>query len=209
MYFKGKIIMKVKKLFTLTFWLKAIRYLRNYNKFQNQPKKLVIGKDSVFLHPKHIHWGENCSIGQRAAICPLHNHFGKKYPSNIHIGNNVSIGAYDRIASAYSVTIEDDVLMAAFVHITDHSHGYEDITKPISQQDIIHKGPVVIGKGSWLAFGCHILSGVTIGEHCVVAANSVVTKSIPPFSVVAGNPAKIIKQYNQESQKWEIIKNNK
>lgn len=171
-------------------------------KFANTPKCLNVGKDVLFLHPQHISFGEKCSIGQRAALCPLHKHMGMNYPSNITIGNNVSIGAYDRIASAYSVVIEDDVLMAAFVHITDHSHGYEDVSLPICKQPIIHKGPIVIKKGSWLAFGCHILSGVTIGEHSVVAANSVVTKDVPPYSVVAGNPARIVKQYDFEKKKW-------
>ena len=80
-------------------------------KFANNPKCLNIGKDVLFLHPQHISFGEKCSIGQRAALCPLHKHMGMDYPSNITIGNNVSIGAYDRIASAYSVVIEDDVLM--------------------------------------------------------------------------------------------------
>ena len=147
--------------------------------------------------------GGYCVVNQRAAICPLHEHLGTKYPSNIIIGNRVSIGAYDRIASAYSVTIEDDVVFAAFVHITDHSHGYEDISKPVMQQPIIHKGPVVIKKGAWLGFGAHVLSGVTIGENSVVAANSVVTKDVPPYTVVGGNPAKIIKQYNFITNKWE------
>ena len=73
---------------------------------------------------------------------------------------------------------------------------------PICKQPIIHKGPIIIKKGSWLAFGCHILSGVTIGEHSVVAANSVVTKDVPPYSVVAGNPARIVKQYDFEKKKW-------
>lgn len=135
----------------------------------------------------------------------MHEYYGKSYPSEIKIGNNVSFGAYDRIASAYSVIIEDDVLFAAFVHVTDHSHGYEDIQTPISKQDIIYKGPVVIKKGSWLAFGCHILSGVTVGEHSVVAANSVVTKDVPPYSIVAGNPARVVKQYNFEKKTWEKI----
>lgn len=171
-------------------------------KFANKPRRISVGKDVLVLNPQHVTIGEGCSIGQRAAICPLHNHMGINYPSKIIIGNNVAIGAYDRIASAYSVTIEDDVLFAAFVHITDHSHGFEDVTQPISKQHIIHKGPIVIGKGSWLAFGCHILSGVTIGEHCVVAANSVVTKSVPPYSVVAGNPARVVKHYDFDLKQW-------
>lgn len=164
-----------------------------------------MGKDVLFLHPQHIYFGDHCVVNQRTAFCPLHNHMGTDYPSKIVVGNNVNFGAYNRIASAYSVTIEDDVLLAAFVHITDHSHGYEDVTLPVCKQPIIHKGPVVIGKGSWLAFGCHVLSGVTIGEHCVVAANSVVTKDVPPFSVVAGNPACVIKRYNFETKQWERV----
>lgn len=193
----------LRKVFRFSSWVKFFRYCCNVGKFGNRPKNLTIKNDVLFLHPGHIFWGNNCSVGQRAAICPLHSHNGKNYPSLIKIGNNVSIGAYDRIASAYSVTIEDDVLMAAFVHITDHSHGYEDVSVPIYKQDIIHKGPVVIGKGSWLSFGCHILSGVKIGEHCVVAANSVVTKNVPPFCVVAGNPARIVKRYNPDTKIWE------
>lgn len=159
---------------------KIYRQYSVLQKLSNHPKSLNIGKDVLILNPKKISIGDHVTIGQRAALCPLCSHNGKKYPSLINIGNNVSIGAYDRIASAYSVTIEDDVLMAAFVHITDHSHGYEDVTKPIREQDIIHKGPILIKRGAWLGFGCHVLSGVTIGEGTVVAANSVVTHSCPP-----------------------------
>lgn len=134
-------------------------------KFANSPKCLNVGKDVLFLHPQHISFGEKCSIGQRAALCPLHKHMGMDYPSNITIGNNVSIGAYDRIASAYSVVIEDDVLMAAFVHITDHSHGYEDVSLPICKQPIIHKGPIIIKKvHGWLlvVIFCQVLQLASI-----------------------------------------------
>lgn len=196
---------KVKRLFSLSFWQSKIRNRSITKKLGNNPRKLNVGKDVLFLHPQHIYFGDHCVVNQRTAFCPLHSHMGTDYPSKIVVGNNVNFGAYNRIASAYSVTIEDDVLLAAFVHITDHSHGYEDVTLPICKQPIVHKGPVVIGKGSWLAFGCHVLSGVTIGEHCVVAANSVVTKDVPPFSVVAGNPARVIKRYNFETKQWERV----
>lgn len=100
------------------------------------------------------------------------------------------------------VRIDDDVLFAAFVHITDHSHDYQDIALPINKQGVISKGPVHICRGAWLAFGCHVLSGVTVGEHSVVAANAVVTKDVPPYTVVAGNPARIVRQYDFESREW-------
>lgn len=172
-------------------------------KLANSPKFLNLGKDVLIFNPQKISIGDYVNIGQRAALCPLCSYNGITYPSKINIGNNVSIGAYDRIASAYSVTIEDDVLMAAFVHITDHSHGYEDVTKPIRDQNIIHKGPILIKKGAWLGFGCHVLSGVTIGEGTVVSANSVVTHSTPPHCVVAGSPARIVKIYNSKTRQWE------
>lgn len=112
----------------------------------------------------------------------------------------------DRIASMNEVRIDDDVLFAAFVHITDHSHEFRKVGKPISRQGVYSKGTVHIKTGAWLAFGCHILSGVTVGEYSVVAANAVVTKDVPAYSVVAGNPAKIVKRYNFESNKWENVK---
>ena len=58
----------------------------------------------------------------------------------------------------------------------------------------------------WLGFGCEILSGVHIGRHSVVAARAVVTKDVPPLSIVAGNPARVIKTYNKETKKWERVK---
>ena len=112
----------------------------------------------------------------------------------------------DRIASMNEVIIEDDVLFAAFVHITDHSHEFRNVDVPISTQGGYSKGSVRIRRGAWLAFGCHVLSGVTVGENSVVAANSVVTKDVPPYTVVAGNPAKVVKRYNFETGQWDTIK---
>lgn len=97
------------------------------------------------------------------------------------------------------------MLFAGYVHITDHSHGYENINDSIINQKLVSKGPVIIDDGCWLGFNCEILSGVHIGKHSVVAARSVVTKDIPPYSVVAGNPARVVKQYNFQNQKWEKI----
>ena len=174
-------------------------------------KKLQLGKCGKnfrvdervrFFYPKKIEIGDYCDIAQNVVFAPLVNHRGGVYPSRIIIGNRVHFGAFDRIASMNEVRIDDDVLFAAFVHITDHSHDYHDIELPINKQGVISKGPVHICRGAWLAFGCHVLSGVTVGEHSVVAANAVVTKDVPPYTVVAGNPARIVRQYDFESQEW-------
>lgn len=142
--------------------------------------------------------GNQVSIDHDAEFYPL----GGGYPSKITIGNHVHIGAYNRFASKYEVKIEDDVLFAAYVHITDHSHEFHDIDIPVMKQGTYEKGPVVIGEGSWIGFRANILSGVTIGKHCVVAAGAVVTRSVPDYCVVAGCPAKIIKKYDFQKKEW-------
>lgn len=166
------------------------------------PRKLRCEKNVRIFFPRHVSFGESCNLGQGVVLAPLDHVGNQKYPSRIKIGNRVHFGAFDRIASMNEVIIEDDVLFAAFVHVTDHSHDYRDVTKPVNKQGVFSKGPVVIKKGAWLAFGCHILSGVTVGENSVVAANAVVTKDVPPYSVVAGNPARVVSRFNFEQNKW-------
>lgn len=174
------------------FWLR--------HKFCKVGKNLRIQKNVAIFNPKCISIGNNCTIGHDAVLAPLDatGHF----QSQIFIGNNVYIGIQNRIASMDKVIIEDDVLFSSFVHITDHSHVYRDITKPIKKQGVYSKGKVHIKKGAWIAFGAHILSGVTIGEGAVVAANAVVTKNVPAYSVVAGNPAKIVYKWDYDEGKW-------
>ncbi|MBR4388623.1 MAG: acyltransferase [Prevotella sp.] len=121
------------------------------------------------------------------------------------IGDYCSIGIRNSFAAIDKVQIGNNVLFAGYVHITDHSHGYEDINLPVKKQKLISKGPVIIEDDCWLGFGCEILSGVHIGKHSIVAARAVVTKDVPDYSIVAGNPAKIIKKYNFETRQWERV----
>ena len=170
----------------------------------NKPaSKLRVGEKVQIMHPECVSLGNGCDIAQNVVFAPLKEHHGKKYPSRIIVGDGVHFGPFDRIASMEEVRIDDNVLFAAFVHVTDHSHQYQDINTPVTMQGVFSKGPVHIKEGAWLAFGCHILSGVTIGKHSVVAANAVVTKDVPDYTVVAGNPARVIIHYNFDTQRWE------
>lgn len=119
------------------------------------------------------------------------------------IGNRVHFGKMNRIGCDNKIVIEDDVLFAPHVHISDRNHGFEDIHVPISRQKVTSKGSVVIGAETWLGFGCQVMSGVKIGRHCVIAAGAIVVKDVPDYCIVGGNPARILKQYNQETRKWE------
>ena len=168
-------------------------------------KNLCVSKGVKINNPRYITFGNNVFMGKHAEIYP--------YPTDcfkpqIIIGDHVCIGDYNRFACADKLIIEDDVLFAAYVHISDHSHEYRDVSRPIHKQGIFSKGPVIIGKGSWLGFRSEVLSGVKIGEHCVVAAGAVVTHDVPPYSVVAGIPAKIISKYDFSSKKWISVKSN-
>lgn len=165
---------------------------------QKQGKHLNIADNVCFHNSQYIKIGNNVSIDNGAEFFPL----GNGYKSEIKIGNNVHIGSYNRIASMNEVVIEDDVLFAAFVHITDHSHEFRNIQLPVREQGVFTKGPVRIKKGAWLGFRCNILSGVTVGEHSVIAAGAIVTKNVPPYSVVAGCPARVIKKYDFDKQEW-------
>ena len=87
------------------------------------------------------------------------------------------------------------------VYISDNLHGYEDINTPIKDQPIRQINPVRIGEGSWIGVGVAVM-GATIGRHCVIGANSVVTRDIPDYSVAVGIPAKVIKRYDFQSNRW-------
>lgn len=182
------------------------RYLFLKNKFGSISGFVRFGKNLTILNPRCIYLGKIKGIGDNTYLGPVVESVGVKYTPRIEIGDGTWIGKNCSIAAIHGVIIGKDVLFAGNVHITDHSHGYEDINKPISKQRLISKGKVVIGDQTWLGFSCEILSGVHIGKHCVVAARSVVTKEVPDYSIVAGNPAKIIKHYNFETKQWEKVK---
>ena len=102
------------------------------------------------------------------------------------------IGRGSGIVGHLSIVIEDDVWTGHHVYITDQNHGYEDTSRPISQQTQPER-PVRIGAGSWLGHGVVVLPGVTIGRHVAVGAQSVVTKDLPDYCVAVGNPARVVR----------------
>ena len=117
----------------------------------------------------------------------------------VSIGDRCLIGRGSAIVGHYRIDIGDDVYTGMNVYVTDQNHGYEDIKKPIGVQDP-HDDPVVIGSVSWIGSGAVILPGARIGEHCVVAANSVVRGEFQPNSVIAGVPAKVVRTH--DGTKW-------
>lgn len=161
----------------------------------------------IVNNPQCLHLGKGVGIGGNTFIGPVIAYAGELYTPKIIIRDKTWVSKNCSIAAIDRVEIGKNVLFAGHVHITDHSHGYEDITRPIAPQKLISKGPVIIEDDCWLGFSCEILSGVHIGKHSIVAARAVVTKDVPPYSIVAGNPARVVKQYNFETKQWEKVKN--
>ncbi len=121
------------------------------------------------------------------------------------LGNRCKIGRRSVISAKNRIELEGDVLLAPGVLIMDHNHEYSDPNLPIHSQCQTEGGQIIIGRNSWLGYGCVIFCGrgeLHLGRNSVVGANSVVTRSFPDFSVIAGNPAKLIKSYDPTSGHW-------
>lgn len=118
---------------------------------------------------------------------------------------DIMIGAYSRIGISNTVigpvVIGDYVNIAQHVLISGLNHNYEDITKNIADQGV-KVNPVQIANDVWIGANAVILSGISIGQHAVVAAGAIVTKDVPAYTVVGGNPARVIKKWDHEQKKW-------
>lgn len=183
-----------------------LRWLRWSHRFGSATGNVRIGSHVTFQNPDTLHLGKNIEIGKYSYFLSLKRFRGTKYHPQIIIGDRCWIGIRNSFAAIDRIEIGNDVLFAGYVHITDHSHGYEDIETPIAKQALISKGPVIIEDQCWLGFGCEVLSGVHIGKHSIVAARAVVTKDVPPYCIVAGNPARIVKKYSFEEARWVPVK---
>ncbi len=183
--------------------IKNIIRIHHYKKILGgHDSNFSVGTGIVMTNPQCVFLGKNAGVGDNTIIGPVTEYMGIAYNPKIIVGEGTWIGKNCSIAAIDRVEIGKNVLFAGHVHITDHSHGYEDVSRPMNVQPLISKGPVVIEDDCWLGFSCEILSGVHIGKHSVIAARAVVTKDVPAYSVVAGNPARIIKRYDMENKKW-------
>jgi acetyltransferase-like isoleucine patch superfamily enzyme len=123
----------------------------------------------------------------------------------IIIEDGCGIGRRSVISAKNQVHIKRDTIFGPSVLIMDHNHGFEDVSRPIPHQPMPPGGKVRIEEGCWIGFGAAILCSrgeLVIGRGSVVGANSVVTRSVPAHSVVGGNPARILKQYDPVKKIW-------
>jgi len=118
------------------------------------------------------------------------------------IGDRTKIGLSNTIIGP--VTIGNDIRLAQNITLSGLNHNYEDVSMPIHVQGV-STAPIVIEDETWIGANVVVVAGVTIGKHSIVAAGSIVTKDIPPYSVAVGNPARVLKKYNPETKIWEKV----
>lgn len=165
----------------------------------------AFGERSVICFPattifneRYIHIGSFTMIGEHVALSAGMTE-GQQCLTDpvVKIGDRCLIGRNSGIVGHLSIEIGDDVWTGHNVYITDQNHGYEDVSKPISQQTQ-PESAISIGDGSWLGFGVVVLPGSRIGKHVAIGANSVVNGTIPDYCVAVGAPAKVIRRYTPE-----------
>jgi acetyltransferase-like isoleucine patch superfamily enzyme len=165
-----------------------------------------VGWPSYIASPLIIIGHSGISIGDRVRILPNARLECSGEGSELFLGDNISSGPNLTIicGSGRRLEIMSDTTISANVFICDVEHDYRRIAQHIMDQPLIKKR-TVIGKGSFIGYGAMIQAGTILGDQCVVGANSVVKGEFPAYCVIAGNPAKVIKKYNQSSQKWERV----
>lgn len=198
--------------------------VRTNQRLKKGVHRLLIPKDEArprlwvrwFVNPFFHQRGKSVHIRRRVRmdVVPFNrfsigDHSGVEAFSTINNGvGDVFIGHHSLIGLSNviigPVSIGNHVILAQHVVLSGLNHSYEDITTPIRSQGTITR-PIRIEDECWIGANVVVTSGVTVGFHSVVAAGSVVTKDVPPYSIVAGNPARLIRQYNPESQQWEKV----
>lgn len=169
-------------------------------------KSRIIRRPFYLRGKRHINLGKNLTtgVGCRLDAFPLEKNVVLQF------GEDIQINDYVHIAAINSVTIGNNVLIASKVFISDHNHGiyggqFQDNPETIVAKRQLSSRPIVIEDNVWIGEFVSILPGVRIGKNSIIGTMSVVTKDIPANCIAIGNPAKIVKKYNFETNQWEKV----
>ena len=167
-----------------------------------------IHKSIIFRDIDYCKIGNQVCLGEGCRLLCWSSYTSGKVPQSltpeIVIGDRVHATRFLTIQCAGQVTIEEDVLIASNVFIVDFNHGTDPITDNYLDNPL-DVSSVIIRKGCWIGNDVKIMPGVEIGEKSIIGAGSVVTKSIPSYSIAVGNPARVIKKYDHETNKWTRV----
>lgn len=207
----------MKNLFKKIFKIKSKAQKRKEREIKNQSEFLTIGKNSILLdnisfrnsYNNKITVGDDCMLN-----C---NFIFESSKGEIEIGDRVFINSGTNIISRSKITFGNDITIAwncTFYDHNSHSIDWKERRNDLIQQlndykesgdfiknknwDVVKSCPITICDKVWIGFDCTILNGVTIGEGAIVGAKSVVREDVEPWTIVAGNPAKVIKRIRHD-----------
>ena len=160
-----------------------------------------MGRGSLIAYPAKLNNPKGITVSDGAVVNENSWLYCCEKDSRINICSDAQIGHYFHCVAMTEVRIEESVLIADRVFISDCSHEYRDINQSVKDAGLAYLSKVNIGAGSWIGEGACIL-GANVGKHCVIGANAVVTHDISDYSVAAGVPARVISRYDPDRQEW-------
>jgi len=173
------------------------------------PRQLYLGKNVQFFNASNIELGKWVQLEDNVKVSALSK-------DKVVLGDNVKIGAYSQVIAATSfnnnvgigefaylgggggLEIGDDCIVGQYFSCHPENHLFGNLEELIRMQGVTRKG-IKIGNNCWIGSKVTVLDGVTIGSHCILAAGAVITKDMPDYAVIAGVPAKVVKQRNKKS----------
>ena len=155
------------------------------------------GKFQQLRGGKYVEIADHVTMGNGVVLEVFDEYQTQHFTPNLRIGSYVNIGDHSHLSCINGITIKDNVRMGRKVFITDNAHGVSEgslLDMRPNIRPLASKGPIVIEENVWIGEMVCILPGVTIGRGAIIGANAVVTHDVPAYSLVAGNPARVIRQ---------------
>lgn len=149
------------------------------------------GCEIVGLSKRGIVFGNRCTIGRFASIRPT-NVLVDEAGEGLRVGDHSNIGAYSYIGCSGYIEIGNNVMMGPRVNLMAENHNFDRTDLSMKEQGVT-RSFIKIEDDCWLGVNSTVVAGVTIGKGSIVAAGAVVTKDVPPYSIVAGVPARILR----------------
>jgi acetyltransferase-like isoleucine patch superfamily enzyme len=165
----------------------------------------AIGDRSHIDSPAYVVGGKGIRLGSRVQV--WRNARLEALPTTagqgtITLEDDVMLQPYAHLAAVKSVQLGRGVMCGSHVYISDHDHDFANPDEPAISNNRVIAAPVAIGDYTWLGENVVVLKGVEIGEHCVIGAGSIVTRSIPPYSVAVGAPARVVRRFDHQQKRW-------
>lgn len=189
---------------TISYWdsIKSRLRSRLLNIRLNSKNVRFYGAPNRIVNFSRIQIGLNTVFGKGVLLAANTSYGGYSYTPFISIGKNCNFGDFLNLTAVNEIVIGNNVLTGRWVTISDNAHGQfcrEDLCIPPQERKMFSKGRVVIKDNVWIGDKVTILAGVEIGESAIIGANSVITHDVPPFSIVAGCPARVLRRIANDS----------